>query len=325
MLPPALSDDACSLAPGVERLAVTAEIELAPDGDAALRQLLPQPDPLRRPARLRPARRVSSPAARGRRQRRRRRSRSRAAPRRRCATAAGEAALEVSTAEPEFEFDAEGRSSRPTAVEQTEAHGLIEQLMVCTNEQVAELLERAKVPTLYRVHERPDPARVGDLIEQLAALDVPTPPLPETISPSQAGELAADASRLVAARGRAARARPGGVYIARAPLAEARRTTCDENLGHAGLGSPAYAHFTSPIRRYPDLIAHRALLSAVGAGESRARAQRGREAGRAVLRARARGDEDSSATPTTSAPPSCSSASSSRPGRDASSRARSRA
>ena len=48
-----------------------------------------------------------------------------------------------------------------TAVEQTEAHGLIEQLMICANERVAEHLERRKVPTIYRVHERPDPARVS--------------------------------------------------------------------------------------------------------------------------------------------------------------------
>ena len=75
----------------------------------------------------------------------------------------------------------------PTRCAQTEAHRLIEHLMVLTNERVAELLERRRIPTLYRVHEQPDPERIRWLIEQLAALDIPTPPLPDTICPQQAG------------------------------------------------------------------------------------------------------------------------------------------
>ncbi len=64
---------------------------------------------------------------------------------------------------------------RARSVPQTEAHKLIEHLMILTNERVAELLERRRVPTLYRVHEQPDPQRIERLVEQLAALDVPTP------------------------------------------------------------------------------------------------------------------------------------------------------
>ena len=81
--------------------------------------------------------------------------------------------------------------------------------MILTNEQVAELLERRGAPTLYRVHEQPDPAAGRVLVEQLAALELPTPPLPERSRRSEAGELAVEASRLVAARGRAARPRRG--------------------------------------------------------------------------------------------------------------------
>ena len=59
--------------------------------------------------------------------------------------------------------------------------------MILTNERVAELLERRRVPTLYRVHEQPDPERIERLVEQLAALGVPTPPLPERASRPRPG------------------------------------------------------------------------------------------------------------------------------------------
>jgi ribonuclease R len=144
--------------------------------------------------------------------------------------------------------------------------------MILTNERVAELLERRRIPTLYRVHEQPDPERIRWLIEQLSALDVPTPALPDQISPQQAGELAGEASRLVAREAeRRGHGREAYTSLVLRSLKPAHYT--DRNLGHAGLGSPAYAHFTSPIRRYPDLIAHRALLSAIGAGEEAPRGE----------------------------------------------------
>src|SRR5690606_1648204 len=72
----------------------------------------------------------------------------------------GGSALDVSTTEPEFEFDSDGHVTRARAVEQTEAHRLIEQLMILTNECVAQRCEQRGVPTLYRVHEQPDPSRI---------------------------------------------------------------------------------------------------------------------------------------------------------------------
>ncbi len=143
--------------------------------------------------------------------------------------------------------------------------------MIAANEAVAGLLESRKVPTLYRIHERPEPARVERLVAQLAALDVPTPPLPELMSPQQAGDLVGEISRLVDEHvRRTGRGRAALTSLVLRSLKQARYSP--ENMGHHGLHSPRYCHFTSPIRRYPDLVCHRALLSAVGGGEQAPRA-----------------------------------------------------
>jgi ribonuclease R len=127
-------------------------------------------------------------------------------------------------------------------------------------------LAQRRIPTLYRVHERPEATAVQRLIEQLESLGVPTPPVPKGyLTPQQAADLVGEASSLVsdwvARRGHGGRALTSLVLRS---LKQARYE--DRNLGHAGLASPRYCHFTSPIRRYPDLICHRGLLSAV-AGE----------------------------------------------------------
>ena len=132
--------------------------------------------------------------------------------------------------------------------EQTESHRLIEQLMVLANEQVAAYLEDA-LPTLYRVHERPEPQSVAFMIEQLASLDVRTPPVPEEHERAAGGrprdgDVALGADRH-AFRSLILRSLKQAFYSPR-------------NLGHAGLGSARYCHFTSPIRRYPDVVAHSA-------------------------------------------------------------------
>ena len=177
MLPEALSNEACSLVPHRDRSAVTVELEMDADrvvsasyhrsvirSDARLdyprvdrifagqeRAEEPWAEPLA-------AARAVAAALRERRARR--------------------GSLAVESEEPEFEFDDRGEVVAVHQEEQTESHGLIEELMILANEQVATVLAERRLPTLYRVHERPDPARVELLVQQLESLDVPTPPLP---------------------------------------------------------------------------------------------------------------------------------------------------
>ena len=182
-------------------------------------------------------------------------------------------ALAVESAESEFAFDHHGHVTRAEPTVQTESHRLIEHLMIAANEQVATLLEQRSMPALYRVHERPDNVRVEALAAQLASLGVATPPLPETMSPSQAAEAVGEMSRLVDEHvRRTGHGRRGLTTLVLRALKQAYYSP--RNLGHAGLRLARYCHFTSPIRRYPDLVCHRALLSAVGGGEDATRAQR---------------------------------------------------
>jgi ribonuclease R len=276
MLPRVLSDEACSLSPGVERLAVTAEIVLSRDGEPRSANFFRSR--IRSDARLDYdqldeifAGRAEAPAAVAEPLDLARRAAATLATRRPVGS------LEIESFEPEFAFDSDGAVIGAHSVYQTEAHKLIEHLMILTNERVAELCERRRISTVYRVHEQPDPQRVERLIEQLASLDVPTPPLPKLLSPSAAGDLVGEMSRIVAKEA-ARRGHGRDAYTSLVLRSLKQAYYSDRNVGHAGLGSPAYAHFTSPIRRYPDLVAHRALLSAVGAGEDEPEPERVREA-----------------------------------------------
>jgi ribonuclease R len=266
MLPEALSNQACSLVPDQDRLAVTVEMEL----DGARRRRVAFHRTV-----IRSDKRLTYPDVDAIFAGRERAEELWAAPlaaARRAADALQQAreaqgALEVESEEPEFAFSREGHVTALVPSEQTESHRLIEHLMIAANEAVATLLESRKLPTLYRVHERPEPLRVRHLADQLASLDVPTPPLHEDMTPQQAADAVAAMARMVAAE---VRRRDGAGRIAFTSLvlrSLKQAHYSPRNVGHAGLRSPAYCHFTSPIRRYPDLVCHRALLSAIGAGE----------------------------------------------------------
>ena len=264
MLPGALSNNACSLVPGQDRLAVT--VEMVIDGDR-VRQPAFYRSVIRSDERLdydrvdrvfadsETASAVWGPGL----------ASARAAAAALAERRGAQGALEIDSSEPEFEFDDRGSVTSIRAVEQTESHRMIEHLMIAANEQVAQFLTAHRVPALYRVHERPDGSAAERLIDQLASLGVPTPPVPKGhIAPQQAAELIGEASQLIEAW----TAREGGRgrrALTSLVLRSLKQAYYDQrNRGHAGLQLASYCHFTSPIRRYPDLICHRALLSAVG-------------------------------------------------------------
>ena len=255
MLPEVLSNRACSLRPGEEKLAVTVEMEVH---GTDVRKVAFHRSRVRSDRRLtyREVDEVFAGSARA--------EEPWAAPLEAArevarALAARRESVEIGSGEPAFEFDSDGHVTGVRYEAQTESHRLIEQLMILANEQVAGYLADRREPTLYRVHERPEPQAVAFLVEQLADLEIPTPPVPKNMTPQQAAEVAAEASRIVAreAGGR----RSIGTLVLRS-LKQAYYSP--KNLGHAGLGSPRYCHFTSPIRRYPDVVVHRALLQSLG-------------------------------------------------------------
>jgi ribonuclease R len=262
MLPPQLSEDLCSLRPLQDRLCVT--VEIPHDGSA--------PSFYRSVIRSR-ARLTYGQAERilaGRESAdadltdalRRAEALTTSLRERRFARGA----LRVESPEVAFEFDGNGGVARAWRESEPHAHMLVEELMILANEQVAELLAGRRREALYRVHERPEPQAVELLLSKLADLEVPTPPVPRDLSPADAARVAADASELisdyVARSGRGREAFPALVLRS---LKQARYHP--QNLGHSGLASTAYCHFTSPIRRYPDLVVHRALLKELGVSD----------------------------------------------------------
>ncbi len=252
MLSPDLADDACSLRPHQDRLCLTVEM---PPRDEPLfyRSLISSHARLtyaqaeRREGTREIVEQLELARALARELRDRRFARG---------------AIAVTSPELAFGF-AEGRVAEARLEGEHEAHMLVEELMIRANEHVAAFLAGRGRAALYRVHEPPDARSVAQLIDKLAALGVPTPPAPDALTPQEASALAAEVARGVNAYvERAGRGREAFPALVLRALKQARYDP--HNLGHSGLASPAYCHFTSPIRRYPDLVVHRALLAELG-------------------------------------------------------------
>jgi ribonuclease R len=151
--------------------------------------------------------------------------------------------------EPEVLLDADGLIENIVASERNVAHRLIEEFMLLANETVARHLDDLGWPAVYRVHEKPDPLKVAEFEEFIGTLGYSLATTPESVRPRHF-------QRLVERM----RGRPEEKPIAFLMLRTMQKARYDvANLGHFGLAASCYTHFTSPIRRYPDLLVHRAL------------------------------------------------------------------
>ncbi|HWQ33166.1 MAG TPA: ribonuclease R [Blastocatellia bacterium] len=156
-------------------------------------------------------------------------------------------AIDFNLPESIFEFDDEGRIAGVLKAERNIAHRIIEEFMLLANETVAGHLERLGVPAVYRIHEEPEPQRVIEFAELARAYGYRFPV--EGVSSHDYQRL----SHQLAGR-------PEERVLAYAMLRSLQRARYTAfNAGHFGLAAPVYTHFTSPIRRYPDLLVHRIL------------------------------------------------------------------
>ena len=174
-------------------------------------------------------------------------------------------ALQIGSFEPEYRFDARGELVAAEARLESPSHGLVEEFMLAANEAVAQFLDGRHARAVYRVHEPPDPSATEGLLDAMAELDVPTPRFPgghSATAPDVAGALRRLSETLPKLSAREKRGRLAFPQLLLRSLKQARYDP--ENLGHFGLASTGYLHFTSPIRRYADLVVHRALLARLG-------------------------------------------------------------
>ena len=146
-------------------------------------------------------------------------------------------------------LDDEGLIEDIIQAQRNVAHRLIEEFMLLANETVARHLEEQRMPALFRIHERPDPLKVAVFEEFLSSLGYRLAAEPGGVRPRDFQHLIERIAGLPVER-------PIALLMLRT-MSQARYSP--DNVGHFGLAAPTYTHFTSPIRRYPDLVVHRLL------------------------------------------------------------------
>jgi len=168
----------------------------------------------------------------------------------------GRGALELDTPELKLKFDEAGRVAALVEQPRNDAHRLIEECMIAANVAAARFLDRHRVPTLYRVHGLPEIDRLETLRQFLREFGLWLPPA-EEVKPEHLRDLLQKIGD-----------RPDAVLISTAVIRSMPQAVYQPgNIGHFGLALEHYAHFTSPIRRYPDLVVHRGIRQVLQEGE----------------------------------------------------------
>ena len=243
MLPEKLSNGLCSLNPNVDRLAMVCDMSIAPDGKVTRYEFYPAV--FRSQARLTYTA-VWEMISKGKANQELKalyevyKALSQERTRR--------GAIDFETVETKMVFDADGKIDRIVPEPRNEAHRLIEECMLAANVCAGNFLSERKHPVLYRVHDVPAPEKVAALRDFLAELGLA---LPGGEKPAP-GDYAQILEKI--------KARPDFLLLQTILLRSLKQAVyTPENLGHFGLAFDAYVHFTSPIRRYPDLLVHRAI------------------------------------------------------------------
>ncbi len=261
MLPEELSNGLCSLNPEVDRLCIACEMHVSPEGKVTRSRFLK--GVMKSAARLTYGQVYSVISGQKPKLRQKLKSllprlenlydvyRAFARARRRRGT------VDLDIPEIRFVFDDQQKIERIVEYRRNDAHRLIEECMIAANVEAASFLKKNKMPTLFRVHDAPDPDRVEELRVFLATLGISLPPVKKL----HARHFSKILSQIVG--------RPDEVLIETVLLRSmAQAVYQPENIGHFGLALPMYTHFTSPIRRYPDLLVHRAIQHLLDGGRA---------------------------------------------------------